>query len=117
MATNKTIDITNVTVQIPAMADKPNQATNSNCLDKIIDGVNALNSKFKTSSKTGTTDSGGNINLSGSKLRVISAICEGYICIPFYNTNNVTYVKIFEFATMNPASNTSVVVEYVYYDG
>lgn len=46
MATNKTIDPTNVTVQIPAMADKPNQATNSNCLDKTIDGVNAVNSKI-----------------------------------------------------------------------
>lgn len=45
MATNKTINPTNVTVQIPAMADKPNQAVNSNCLDKIIDGVNTLNSK------------------------------------------------------------------------
>jgi len=46
MATNKTIQPTNVTVQIPEMTDKPNQATNSNCLDKIIDGVNALNSNL-----------------------------------------------------------------------
>jgi len=46
MATNKTIDPTNVTVQVPAMADKPNQAGNSNCIDKIIDGLNALNSKI-----------------------------------------------------------------------
>jgi len=45
MATNKIIDPTNVTVQIPAMADKPNQAANTNCIDKIIDAVNALNSK------------------------------------------------------------------------
>lgn len=78
--------------------------------------INTFNNKFKMTSKTGTTDSGGNINLSGVKLRIISAICEGYICIPFYNTNNVTYVKIFDFATMTPASNTSVTVEYVYYD-
>ena len=46
MATNKTIDPTNETVQVPAMTDKPNQAMNSNCLDKIIDGVNALNSNI-----------------------------------------------------------------------
>ena len=47
MATSKTINPTNVTVQIPAMADKPNQSLNSNCLDKIIDGVNAVNSKLE----------------------------------------------------------------------
>ena len=53
MATNKTINPTNVTVQIPAMADKPNQATNSNCLDKIIDGVNAVDSKINTTTSRG----------------------------------------------------------------
>ena len=52
MATNKIIDPTNVTVQVPAMADKPNQATNSNCLDKLIDGINALNSKLSYSTVT-----------------------------------------------------------------
>ena len=51
MATNKIINPTNVTVQIPEMTDKPNQSTNSNCLDKIIDGVNAVNSKVENIQK------------------------------------------------------------------
>ena len=40
MATNKTITPTNVTVSVPAFTDQPDQRVNSNCIDKIIDGVN-----------------------------------------------------------------------------
>ena len=62
MATNKTINPTNVTVQIPAMADKPNQSVTSNCIDKTIDGVNALDKKMYdlTATATGTVD--GNVD-------------------------------------------------------
>lgn len=44
MATNKTIQPTNVTVQIPAMADVPDASVFSNAIDKSIDGINTLNS-------------------------------------------------------------------------
>lgn len=62
MATNKTIDPTNVAVQIPAMADKPNQAVNSNCLDKIIDGVNANNGNILLLKNMAKTVSQANYN-------------------------------------------------------
>ena len=42
MATSKTLKPTNVTIQIPAFADKPDQRLNSNCLDKEADAINAL---------------------------------------------------------------------------
>ena len=50
MATSKTIKPTNVSVNIPAMTDAPDQSVNSNCIDKIIDGVNSLydNDLFST---------------------------------------------------------------------
>ena len=44
MATSKTLTPTNVTIQIPAMTDAPDQSVNSNCIDKLGDAVNALNS-------------------------------------------------------------------------
>lgn len=44
MATSKTLTPTNVTIQIPAMTDAPDQSVNSNCIDKLGDAVNTLNS-------------------------------------------------------------------------
>ena len=46
MATSKTLTPTNVTIQIPDMTDAPDQAVNSNCIDKLGDAVNTLNSKL-----------------------------------------------------------------------
>ena len=46
MATSKTLTPTNVTIQIPAFTDKPDQRANSNCVDKEADAINALDSKL-----------------------------------------------------------------------
>lgn len=46
MATSKTLTPTNVTIQIPAMTDAPDQSVNSNCIDKLGDAVNTLNSQL-----------------------------------------------------------------------
>ena len=46
MATNKTLTPTNVTIAIPAMADKPDASVFSNCIDKEADAINTLNSKI-----------------------------------------------------------------------
>ena len=54
MATSKTLTPTNVTIQIPAFADKPDQRVNSNCIDKEADAINALSDQIATlNSKTG----------------------------------------------------------------
>lgn len=45
MATSKTLKPTNQTASIPAMSDRPNQATNSDTMGKTIDAVNALYDK------------------------------------------------------------------------
>ena len=49
MATSKTLTPTNVTIQIPAMTDAPDQSVNSNCIDKLGDAVNTLNSQIANS--------------------------------------------------------------------
>lgn len=46
MATNKTLAPTNVTVQIPALADVPDMSVPANAIDKTIDAVNVLNSQL-----------------------------------------------------------------------
>ena len=46
MATSKTLTPTNVTIQIPAFTDQPDQRVNSNCIDKEADAINALNSNL-----------------------------------------------------------------------
>ena len=46
MATSKTLTPTNVTIQIPAFTDQPDQRVNSNCIDKEADAINALNSNI-----------------------------------------------------------------------
>ena len=48
MATSKTLTPTNVTIQIPAFADKPDQRANSNCIDKEADAINALSDHIAT---------------------------------------------------------------------
>ena len=39
MATSKTLTPTNVTIQIPAFTDQPDQRVNSNCIDKEADAI------------------------------------------------------------------------------
>lgn len=51
MATSKTLTPTNVTIQIPAFTDQPDQRVNSNCIDKEADAINALNSKIANINK------------------------------------------------------------------
>ena len=46
MATSKTLTPTNVTIQIPAFTDKPDQRVNSNCIDKEADAINALSDQM-----------------------------------------------------------------------
>lgn len=46
MATSKTLTPTNVTIQIPAFTDKPDQRVNSNCIDKEADAINALSDQI-----------------------------------------------------------------------
>ena len=48
MATSKTLTPTNVTISIPEFTDQPDQRVNSNCIDKLGDAVNTLNSKKTT---------------------------------------------------------------------
>ena len=56
MATSKTLTPTNVTIQIPAMTDAPDQSVNSNCIDKLGDAVNTLNSNLYPYNLSATTD-------------------------------------------------------------
>lgn len=44
MATSKTLTPTNQTISIPEMSDAPNQSVVSNCITKLADAVNALQS-------------------------------------------------------------------------
>lgn len=46
MATSKTLTPTNVTIQIPAFTDKPDQRVNTNCIDKEADAINALSDQI-----------------------------------------------------------------------
>ena len=46
MATSKTLAPTNVTINIPAMADQPDMSVVSNCIDKEADAINTLNSQI-----------------------------------------------------------------------
>lgn len=119
MATNKTIDVTNVTVQIPGMTDKPNQSVNSNCIDKIIDGLNALNSKLtvKVESVSGTTDSYSAINTGVTTLNkhILNAIptINNYSCEIINNSNSI-YLR-FRDSTGSPCGASKSVSADIYY--
>ena len=53
MATSKTLAPTNVTINIPAMADQPDMSVVSNCIDKEADAINTLNSQISRVKKFG----------------------------------------------------------------
>lgn len=86
MATNKTIQPTNVTVQIPAMADVPDASVFSNAIDKSIDGINALNSQIATQTSAGTFSNETQLNslldtllsaMPSGGIKVFEADCNG----------------------------------------
>lgn len=92
MATSKTLTPTNVTIQIPAFADKPDQRVNSNCIDKEADAINALSDqianliKVKQENITSDSNSTMDLGLSGSSYNVISCNAESttnVVCIPY----------------------------------
>lgn len=80
--------------------------------------LNALSDQIATiiikSSKTASTDSAGNILLTTNKIKILSAHCEGYICLPFVHSSG-TMVKVLNTgATFSPIASTSVTVTYYY---
>lgn len=80
--------------------------------------VNGLSDRIATiiikSSKTASTDSAGNILLTTNKIKILSAHCEGYICLPFIHSTG-TMVKVLNTgATFSPIASTSVTVTYYY---
>ena len=66
MATSKTLTPTNVTIQIPAMADLPDASVFSNCVDKLGDAVNALNSTVNNKTSKNRTTWGSSLTWSHS---------------------------------------------------
>ena len=70
MATSKTLAPTNVTINIPAMADAPDASVFSNCVDKEADAINALNSNLTKTTKDGSTftEVNGNITINTSRI-------------------------------------------------
>lgn len=92
-------------------------AVSSNNVAADADGItNAINSKIKSGTVTGSTDSAGNRIINPSPLKVINVVCEGYMCIPFVYSNNSTYVKVLDVSTLQPLTSTSVTINYLYYD-
>jgi len=95
MATSKTLTPTNETIQIPAMTDAPDQSVNSNCIDKLGDAVNTLNSQLAAKimpvihDETITIPANGSIEITISRDTYTSA--NGY--------GLLTYVAILERAT------------------
>lgn len=127
MATNKLIKPTNVTVSIPAFTDQPDQRVNSNCIDKSIDGINALSDQIGNkvellyTTVSGTTNSNyGYIDLDISTsnyevlaVRCLNTPCSWYVgsngkwfAIPMGTKNTDDY--------MHPLKNESVSLEVVY---
>lgn len=72
---------------------------------RILDGK--ISDLFVTAPISGNTDSGGNKIVSTSTLKVVAAIIDGYIAIPFYN-NGSTYVKVLNWGTLEPVTSTEV---------
>jgi hypothetical protein len=113
-----------------ALANKQNAIDNSlQTTDKtIVGGINelksgltnvdarldAVESKIKTDTFSGTTDAYGNINLNNYRY-VLTAYAGGYICIPFeYNYNR--YIKVLSTTTFEPVVNTNISGAYTYLD-
>ena len=95
MATNKTLAPTNVTVQIPALADVPDMSVPANAIDKTIDAVNALNSQLTPSSSYTLTPNSAYIKDGNVTMRVYGRLVvistEGILfktALPSSSTNN-----------------------------
>lgn len=82
MATSKTLTPTNVTIQIPAFTDKPDQRLNSNCIDKEADAINELSNKLARQQITVTKATG--ISTHGTyAYKTGKVVCvEGYVLVP-----------------------------------
>ena len=81
MATSKTLTPTNVTIQIPAFTDKPDQRLNSNCIDKEADAINALADQIAIK----------NLGTAGNQSALESALAT---CIGQMTDNNTQNFKI-----------------------
>ena len=87
MATSKTLTPTNVTIQIPAFADKPDQRVNSNCIDKEADAINALSDQIANISKGTFRYMGVACAISANEIRL-------FIPLANFDTNaTVTFTK------------------------
>lgn len=78
MATSKTLTPTNVTIQIPDMTDAPDQAVNSNCIDKLGDAVNTLNSN-KANLVQRTIEANATLSLTFSAYATYAIFFCGYV--------------------------------------
>ena len=80
MATSKTLTPTNVTIQIPAFTDQPDQRVNSNCIDKEADAINALNSNLTSLSEQIANKASyydiGTYSISSTIKDMIASICD-----------------------------------------
>ncbi len=94
MATSKTLQPTNVTIQIPAMTDQPDASVFSNCIDKEADAINELNSQLgqvKMQASYGTASTGS---------VTLPVPLAGRYCILFFAANMVGIVKYDQSQTM-----------------
>lgn len=80
--------------------------------------INTLNSKFKTDTASGTTDSNGNIKVSTSIRHIFFAMYAGYCLIPFVYAGE-TYLKAVGTggSTLTVAANLNINLTYYYIDG
>ena len=89
MATNKTIQPTNVTVQIPAMADVPDASVFSNAIDKSIDGINAINSQIATRAKGAFQSWGSSLSATGFHHGLLLLANSGAFIVWFASTDGI----------------------------
>lgn len=88
MATSKTLTPTNVTIQIPAMTDAPDQSVNSNCIDKLGDAVNTLNSQIANKIKVKKLTLGSSVSTSGGNFMLeFNAAETGYTPVSVISWN------------------------------
>ena len=132
MATTKTIDATNQTVTIPAMADKPDQSKNSDGISKLVDGCNALSNHIakldavnfantRTDIKAELTDVNDYTFLNSGYL-VICAKSSGYVRLSMNNTlvthdipaNSWNSLFVFKEMKAHITSATAGNVEYAF---
>lgn len=113
MATSKTLSPTSVTIFIPEFTDQPDQRVNSNCIDKLADAVNSLDTlkvKHTTYTMTEATDT---VRLDNKGLGVTAT---NFLRAIVTSANNITalphtysghiYVSFYNKSTMAVVSGT-----------